>query len=956
MNLLHKIKHLFSISLVMVKNIAHVLFSTLLTVSKSIEYYVRDLGLFIARAFLGLLSKFAKVMYYIDVNRLKSYAISLLVNISDALKSQAKKIKLLQVSYIKSIKVQLNKLFQFINPLKMVKKIQVFNRFMSKVVTSKAKSFHSYKESKIQSLKKKAFAYLHVNPLKILKKLEVLSSRIKEAVVYSYGNISSAFQSSALKLLHLTRLFSYFSARKIIGFFSYINPFKILVRVYLYCAEQCKKALRVINPKKIFSVLVYPFIVLDKILGRAFDESIKAFHHVNQLFNKGWNGVKKVLFLINPLILVNFLFIGAVRVASYQKSLYKRFLNSLLKLISIPLSILRKTFLAILEIANKVVEIISNAVYGFIWVVKLPYHSMVISGRVLALSTAHTSNYLANILRNIHAFIARILGVIRVYLANIKKALDFTSMPQKLKDMWSLSHERVDRCIDTANTILKTEAAQENPRPSNKDMNVAQKDNKFTRVLDKIEAIFRFIRMILTNRFNNLVNAISIESKKIIEKNEKEAEEVHSPIHRAINSRPNRAVMIMLFSFSGLIVAFLIFASIWEIPRYANAKGRIETYDQLQTIMAFDGAVVEKILVEEDQQVLKGQELIRFDKTVFEAKYKDLQEKYYSKLGLISSIEARAANIPLILDDSIKNYSQRIYDEVMLAHKAAINVYETNYELINSQLIRKEKEVEEETKDKSLYIEQLELVKKQLNILSKLADSELVSKLRLIDTQKEMLSTQIKLKNVEANLVKAEGELRELENRKSNFLSSYNKDLLNDLTITRNELSTVVADIASVKDLLNRSVISSPINGVIYRISTRAVPGHAISGQEIITIVPSDGGLVMTGLVMPSEIGFVKKGQKVNIKIATYDYSVYGTLSGIVERISPETIQSKTDGLYYYEVVVKSDHNYIEYKGKKFYIKPGMDASADFDMDSRTLLRYILDPFVKTISESFSEK
>ena len=197
----------------------------------------------------------------------------------------------------------------------------------------------------------------------------------------------------------------------------------------------------------------------------------------------------------------------------------------------------------------------------------------------------------------------------------------------------------------------------------------------------------------------------------------------------------------------------------------------------------------------------------------------------------------------------------------MLAHKAAINVYETNYELINSQLIRKEK-VEEETKDKSLYIEQLELVKKQLNILSKLADSELVSKLRLIDTQKEMLSTQIKLKNVEANLVKAEGELRELENRKSNFLSSYNKDLLNDLTITRNELSTVIADIASVKDLLNRSVISSPINGVIYRISTRAVPGHAISGQEIITIVPSDGGLVMTGLVMPSEIGFVKKGRR----------------------------------------------------------------------------------------------
>lgn len=880
MNLLHKIKHLFSICLVIAKNIWHVAFSTLLIISRSIEYYTREVFLFSARAFLNLLSRCAKVMDSIDFSKVRSIESSFLTKASMVLKRHVKGINESIFSSLHSIKLQVYKSLHYINPFAMVNKVMGLT---------------------------------------------------KELVSATYENTASYLQKKVFKLARLTSFFTHFSKRRISKLFSYANP------------------------KRLIPFILLPLIAIDKILGRIFDEFINGAHKANRGFNKTWKGTKKILLLMNPLIILNIAFFGFSKIISYQKSLYKAFTNGLLKMIAMPLSLLRKAFLGVLEVANKVVEIIANAVYGFVWVAKLPYHSMVISGRVLALSTAHTSNYILSIIRSIQAFIARIMGALKVYRENIKKAIDFNSIPEKLKSMWNTSNERVDHCIDVANTILKSEEEQANPNTSTQKSNEDQKNSKFQTAIDRMQAIFRLIRMMFVLRFNNLINAISIESKKIIEKNEKEIAEAHSPINRAINSKPSSAIMIMLFSFAGLTVAFLIFASIWEIPRYANAKGRIETYDQLQTIMAFDGAVVEKILVEEDQQVHKGQELIRFDKTVYEAKYKDLQEKYYSKLGLIASLEARSTNIPLVLVDSIKNYSQRVYDEVTSAHKAAINVYETNYELINNQLLRKEKEVEEDRKDKELYIEQLDLVKKQLNILSKLADSELVSKLRLIDTQKEMLSTQIKLKNVESSLLKAEGELRELENRKSNFLSTYSKEVLNDITTTRNELSGIVADMTSVKDLLNRSTISSPINGVVYRISTRAVPGHAISGQEIITIVPSDGGLVMTGLVTPSEIGFIKKGQKVNIKITTYDYSIYGTLDGVVERISPDTIQNRTDGMFYYEVVVKSEHNYIEYKGKKFYIKPGMDASADFDMDSRTLLRYMIDPFVKTLGEAFSE-
>ena len=56
------------------------------------------------------------------------------------------------------------------------------------------------------------------------------------------------------------------------------------------------------------------------------------------------------------------------------------------------------------------------------------------------------------------------------------------------------------------------------------------------------------------------------------------------------------------------------------------------------------------------------------------------------------------------------------------------------------------------------------------------------------------------------------------------------------------------------------------------------------------------------------------------MKITAYDYAIYGALNGVVETISPDTIQDEAKpDVYYYRVFIRTDHNYLENKrGKRF--------------------------------------
>lgn len=114
-------------------------------------------------------------------------------------------------------------------------------------------------------------------------------------------------------------------------------------------------------------------------------------------------------------------------------------------------------------------------------------------------------------------------------------------------------------------------------------------------------------------------------------------------------------------------------------------------------------------------------------------------------------------------------------------------------------------------------------------------------------------------------------------------------------------------------------------------------------------ITPLEDTLVFETRIRPQDVAFIAPGMPATIRISAYDYAVYGTLEGKVERISSDTLEEETPRgeESYYRVLVSSETAALEHNGETLPIKPGMVATVDIETGERSVLSYLLRPFTR---------
>ncbi len=133
------------------------------------------------------------------------------------------------------------------------------------------------------------------------------------------------------------------------------------------------------------------------------------------------------------------------------------------------------------------------------------------------------------------------------------------------------------------------------------------------------------------------------------------------------------------------------------------------------------------------------------------------------------------------------------------------------------------------------------------------------------------------------------------------------------------------------------------------------VGGVVKAGDAFIDIVPLDDQLLIEARVRPSDIAFLRPGQEATVKISAYDFSIYGGLKAQLVDISADTITNEK-GESFYRVRLKTDQTSLIRKGEVLPIIPGMVATADILTGHKTVMEYLLKPFIKTVSESMHER
>ena len=241
--------------------------------------------------------------------------------------------------------------------------------------------------------------------------------------------------------------------------------------------------------------------------------------------------------------------------------------------------------------------------------------------------------------------------------------------------------------------------------------------------------------------------------------------------------------------------------------------------------------------------------------------------------------------------------------------------------------------------DDTIYGSELDASRKQLSNLQDEINS-LQTSLDLIGEELEILEPLVE-QGAESRM-----ELIRVLQREANAKS--------DLSRKQANIESLQERIPALQDRVDRTVISSPKDGIINRLVITTTGGVADPGSALVEIVPLNEDLIIEVEISPKDIALILVDQRAIVKLTAFDFSKYGSLNGKVLTVGADSIQ-KDDGSRWYICEIAVPVNGVTSLGNKITILPGMVAQVDIVKGERTIMNYLLEPVTKITEEAFRE-
>lgn len=193
-------------------------------------------------------------------------------------------------------------------------------------------------------------------------------------------------------------------------------------------------------------------------------------------------------------------------------------------------------------------------------------------------------------------------------------------------------------------------------------------------------------------------------------------------------------------------------------------------------------------------------------------------------------------------------------------------------------------------------------------------------------------------------VARSELEVSEAEGEIDRIRKTFAAKAADELVTARGDLDELKGELPALQDKVARTEVRAPIAGVVNRVLVATIGGVVTPGETIVEIVPSDDTLLVEARIKPADIGFLRLGQSAKVSITAFDSSVYGSLDGEIETISPDAIEDERTGERYYKINVRTSTEALPSDEGELRILPGMAAEVAVLNGKRSVFAYLMKP------------
>ena len=412
----------------------------------------------------------------------------------------------------------------------------------------------------------------------------------------------------------------------------------------------------------------------------------------------------------------------------------------------------------------------------------------------------------------------------------------------------------------------------------------------------------------------------------------------------------------LLVAIMAFFIIFLLWANIASLDEVTRGDGKIIPSSQVQALQSLDAGIVEEFLVKEGDEVEQGQILVRLRDIEASS---DLGANRARYLGLLASIkrlqaEAEGRDTVVFPDEVAKGAANSVTEELN-AFRANKLQLEGQVNVLQKQRDQREQELDELNSRIGDLRGVIHLQRQERDLIAPLVERGSAPKLELLQLDRGLKERASELNGLKSSLPRARSAIEEVTARLNEIRKTAQANAQKELATKLIELNEIKERLSGLKERKGRTEIKSPVDGTIQELTVNTIGGVVRSGEDLIKIVPRDDQLIVDAKVKPSDRAFIYPGQPAVIKITAYDFSIYGGLKGELLDISADTIEDE-QGNTFYRVRLRTYETELKRKGEVLPIIPGMVASVDILTGKKTVMQYLLKPFIKTLDNAMNER
>lgn len=423
---------------------------------------------------------------------------------------------------------------------------------------------------------------------------------------------------------------------------------------------------------------------------------------------------------------------------------------------------------------------------------------------------------------------------------------------------------------------------------------------------------------------------------------------------RVIEDGPVPAMArVTLYALLAFVVVAIGWAALSLVDQVVVSRGRLVTTAANLVVQPLETSIVRSIDVKAGDIVRKGDRLGTLDQTFTEADSEQLRVRLGSLSAQVRRLDAEMTGQPYVMG-APPSLDERLQE--VIASKR-MQQYDARLDAFDRQVARAEAGIATKRADQTALSQRLAVAREVEQMRGTLFQREVGSRIQQLEAQSIRLQIERDLQLSANEILELHQEVARTRADREAFIQDWRQKTAEEMVTARREHDGVEQQFEKAKRRNALVDLMAPADAVVLEVAQRSIGSVLREAEPLFTLVPLDVPIEAEVSIDARDIGLVRAGAPVRIKLDAYPFQKHGTLEGTVRTITEDSFVDKenTAQAAFYRARVALTPGTLRGVADSYRLIPGMTVAAEIKSGERTVLSYFLYPLMRGLDESIRE-